>query len=198
MKSKKNISEKTLATYSHRNSLLHNNRTYKIRNDKLVWQDDDIPEVSLEYSNIKTVEAQFAPTRVQSNRYLLRLTTKSKGKVDITNTTYKGIGHFEELNQTYVPFVRELNRRIAEKNPKIQFKKGSSWAGYVFSIFIGILLFVVIIAAFLFFLNAGVLWLAAIKLIILIFFFPRLLRYIKRNKPASYDPLNLPANILPN
>lgn len=198
MNTPENNTQKQAVIYSHRNSLIHKNRTYLVGNSQLFWQDDNKPEISLPYVDIQSVEAVFSPTRVQGNRFLLRLKTKSKGEVDITNTTYKGIGHFEELNQTYVPFVRELNRKIAGSNPRVQFKKGRSWAGYVFSIFMAIILFVVIIIAFLFFLTAGVLWLAAIKLAILIFFFPRLLRYIKRNKPASYDPLNLPTDILPN
>jgi len=48
----------------------------------------------------------------------------------------------------------------------------------------------VIIGAGIFFLTAGLVWIAAIKLAILLFFFPRLIRYVKRNKPGSYDPLN--------
>jgi len=172
-------------------------RTYRIGEDALHWQDDDKPEVSLPYADIKSVEAQFAPSRVQANRYLLRLHSKHHGKVDITNTTYKGIGDFEELNETYVPFVRELHRKIAKVNPAAQFKQGSSWAGYIFSIFVTIALVLVIIGAGMFFLAVGMLWIAAIKLVILLFFFPRLMCYVKRNKPGNYDSCNLPVKILP-
>jgi len=185
-------------SYSHRNSLIHENRTYRIGDDALYWQDDDKPEERLLYSDINSVEAQFAPSRVQSNRYLMRLRTRSKGKIDITNTTYKGIGDFEELNESYVPFVQELHRKIAEVNPAAAFKQGSSWAGYIFAILVTIVLVLVIIGAGMFFLTAGMVWVAAIKLAILIFFFPRLLRYVKRNKPGTYDPFNLPADILPD
>jgi len=193
-----NDPNKTLATYSHRHSLMSKNRTYDIGSHALSWQDDNESEVSLNYNDIQEVEAQFAPSRVQSNRYMLRLISKQKGKIDITNTTYKGIGDFEELNQTFIPFVTELHKKIAAENSDVQFIKGGSKAGYVFSIFMVVILFVVIIAGFLFFLMAGVIWIAAIKIIFLIFFFPRLIRYIKRNKPGNYDPLNLPADILPN
>ena len=97
-----------------------------------------------------------------------------------------------------MPFVHELNRRIAEVNPAAAFKQGSSWAGYIFAILVTIVLVLVIIGAGMFFLTAGMVWVAAIKLAILIFFFPRLLRYVKRNKPGTYDPFNLPADILPD
>ncbi|NWF35887.1 hypothetical protein [Mariprofundus sp. KV] len=184
--------------YTHRNSLIHENRTYRIGDDALSWQDDNKSGERLLYSDIHSVEAQFAPSRVQSNRYLMRLRTRNNGKIDITNTTYKGIGDFEELNESYVPFVSELHRKIAEMNPAAAFKQGSSWAGYLVAIVVTIALVLVIIGAGVFFLTAGMVWVAAIKLAILIFFFPRLLRYVKRNKPGSYDPLKLPADILPD
>ena len=185
-------------TYSHRSSLLHKNRTYYTGDDQLFWQDDDNQQVSLPYEDILSVEAMFVPTRVQSNRYLFRLKSISKGDVEITNTSYKGLGDFEELDNTFVPFVTKLHAKMIKKNSTITFQKGSSWPVYVFAIFIGIILFVLIIAAFLFFLTSGVYLVAAVKLGILIFFFPRLIRYIKLNKPSSYDPLNLPTDILPN
>lgn len=183
--------------YSHRNSLIHKCRTYRIEDDALCWQDDDKLEERLSYSDIQSVEARFAPSRVQSNRYLARLKTRNNAKIDITNTTYKGIGDFEELNDSYVPFVIALHHKIAEMHPAIVFKQGSSWAGYIFAIGVTIALVVVIIGAGMFFLTTGMIWVAAIKLAILIFFFPRLLRYVKRNKPGNYDPFNLPADILP-
>jgi len=184
-------------TYGHRNSLLTKMRTYRMSEDALYWQDDDKPEISLPYAEITSVEAQFAPSRVQENRYLLRLHSNRHEKVDITNTSYKGIGHFEERNESFVPFVRMLHQKIATSNASVVFKKGSSWAGYVFAIVVAFALIAVLVGAGLFFLMAGVIWIAAIKLAILIFLFPRLLRYIKRNKPAEYNPLDLPDNILP-
>jgi len=184
-------------TYAHRNSLLSQLRSYRIEDDALYWQDDHQPEVRLAYADINSVEAQFSPTRVQANRYLLRLKTRSKGNVDITNTSYKGIGDFEELNETYVPFVIELHKKSAAKNPAISFKKGSSWAGYIFAIVVAVALIALIAGAGVFFLVSGMIWIAAIKLAILIFLFPRLIRYIKRNKPASYNPLMLPDHALP-
>ena len=194
----KNDPNEILTTYTHRHSLISKNRTYYIGSHALSWRDDSESEISLDYNDIQKVEAQFAPSRVQSNRYLLRLISKQKRKTDITNTTYKGIGDFEELNQTYIPFVTQLHRIITEKNPNTLFTKGSSKAGYIFSIFMLIILFVISVVAFLFFLISGVIWVAAIKLMIIILLLPRLIRYIKRNKPGSYDPLNLPADILPN
>jgi hypothetical protein len=43
----------------------------------------------------------------------------------------------------------------------------------------------------------GFVWIAAIKLAILLFFIPTLIRYIRRAKPAAYDPLAIPDDALP-
>jgi hypothetical protein len=40
-------------------------------------------------------------------------------------------------------------------------------------------------------------WIAVIKLAVIIFFVPILVRYMKRAKPADYDPLALPSDVLP-
>jgi hypothetical protein len=51
--------------------------------------------------------------------------------------------------------------------------------------------------AFVLLTTIGLIWIAAIKLAVVIFFVPTLVRYIRRAKPATYDPLNLPADVLP-
>jgi hypothetical protein len=43
----------------------------------------------------------------------------------------------------------------------------------------------------------GLVWIAAVKLAILLYFIPTLIRYIRRAKPATYDPLAVPAEVLP-
>lgn len=189
------MTTKTIS-YAHRNSLFHKQRQYRILHDGLAWQDDD-QSVVLPYCDIQSVELQFAPSRVQGNRYLMTLNAKKLGKVQITNTTYRGIGHFEELNETYVPFVQALHQKIADKNSDVVFKQGSSWAGYIFSILVVLFLILVVISAGWFFTMFGMIWVAFIKLVILAYYLPRLWRYIKRNKPAEYDPLALPQNVLP-
>jgi hypothetical protein len=178
-------------------SLVTKVRHYQIGDEALIWQDDDKAPVHMPYGEITSVTCLFAPTRTQPNRFLLRLQTRSRRRIDITNSHYKSFGNFEEKNDSFVAFATELHKKITARNPGTLFHRGSSMAGYIFSIAMAVILFVIVVGAGLFFLMAGVIWIVALKIGLLIFYTPRLLRYIRRNKPSSYNPLDLPKDILP-
>jgi len=186
-----------IITYSHCMSLVTKIRHYQIGGEALIWQDDDKAPIHMPYGEITSVTCLFAPTRTQSNRYLLRIQTRGRGRIDISNSHYKSFGNFEEKNGSFVAFATELHKKIAACNPGTLFHRGSSMAGYIFSIAMAGILFVILVGAGLFFLMAGVIWIVALKIGLLVFYTPTLLRYIRRNKPASYNPLDLPKDILP-
>ena len=77
------------------------------------------------------------------------------------------------------------------------FHKGNSPFGYALNlaltvfIFAGILVVLWLLPVF----DIG--WLVIVKLATILFFVPTLIRYIRRAKPGTYDPLNLPADALP-
>ena len=187
-----------MVEYSHRHSFLTNIRTYKLGKKALFWQEGEGVEQYLPYGDIISVEGLFNPSRVQGNRYLLRLKTRSLGNIDITNTSYKSYGEFEEHNQTYLPFVESLHKKINEESPATRFIKGISQAGYVASIITAILLLIVLLVAGYFFLTNGLITVVIIKTIFIIIYYPSLIRYIKSNKPGVYDPLKLPHEIFPH
>ena len=60
-----------------------------------------------------------------------------------------------------------------------------------------IFIFVMIAVAFLLLFSWGGPLVAIVKLAILLFFVPVLVRYIRRARPGTYDPLALPADVLP-
>lgn len=192
----KAIDEKMLS-YCHRHSFLTKKRTYQLGNRALIWQDEDGPEMAMPYDDIMSVEGQYSPSRVQSNRYLLSIKSRKKERVDITNTTYKGYGDFQENNDSYVPFIRELHRKIMAQNPDVIFKKGISQVGYYLSILTAALLLIVVIVAGYFFFIHGYITVVIFKVVFIIYYFPSLMRYIQKNKPGIYDPIALPSEIIP-
>ncbi|MCF8473975.1 MAG: hypothetical protein K9G26_04695 [Emcibacter sp.] len=186
-----------MVSYTHRHSYLTKMRTYQVGDKSLRWQDDEGLETTLTYKDIISVEGQYTPSRVQPNRYRLRINSHTKGSVDITNTTYKGYGEFKENNDSYIPFVKDLHRKMVNCNPSINFKKGISLLGYILSIVtVAFLLIVVIVAGYFFFIY-GLITIVIIKTAFVIYYFPSLIRYIKNNKPGIYDPINLPPEIIP-
>lgn len=53
--------------------------------------------------------------------------TGSHGKYNIRSHHFVSLGGFQDRNETYVPFVRELCRRAHAANPAAQFLSGSGW-----------------------------------------------------------------------
>lgn len=43
----------------------------------------------------------------------------------------------------------------------------------------------------------GLIWIAVVKLIIILAFIPVLIAYMRRATPGSYDPLDIPKDVLP-
>lgn len=60
-----------------------------------------------------------------------------------------------------------------------------------------IFIFVMIGIAVVMLLNFGLVWIAVVKLVIILFFIPTLIRFMRRSKPASYDPLSPSKDAMP-
>lgn len=186
-----------MVTYSHRKSAVDFNQTYTVEEDSLSWQCEAGKFGRLCYDTITSVEGKFSPTRFQPNRYSLRIKSYDNNALEITNTSYISFGNFEDRSNSYVPFVRTLHEKILRHNPGVNFQKGTSWGGYIFTIIVVTFIVTVIAVAGIFFVLFGLFWVTLIKLALLIYYFPSLLRYVKRNKPGEYDPINLPDDIIP-
>lgn len=185
-------------TYTHRLSALTKLREYRLTNDALIYKDENSSPVTIPYGIFSKVTAEFAPSRVQPNRYFLHLYGSNNGKIDITNTHFAGIGDLEDRSKAYVPFAIALHNKILVNNPAINFEKATTWGGYFFSIIIVLFLLCIVAVAGFLFVVSGLFWVTLIKLALIVYYFPSLIRYVKRNKPGKYDPLNLNQEILPS
>src|SRR5690606_34264058 len=97
----------------------------------------------------------------------------------------------------YHAFVSALVKQIAQANPKAEFARGTSAAGYYASIaFCGatfMLLAVVILS-----LGPTLHWVGLVKFVILLTFLPVVWLYVRKNRPRPFDPLVIPSDILPD
>jgi hypothetical protein len=117
--------------------------------------------------------------------------TRSFGKFKIRSHSYHSPGAFEDRTETYFFLVRELCRRVHASNPEAQFLKGSGW--------IQTLWLIVLIVAALGWLFLALMLLGGADLEDSLTFFVLLAlitsfsgRWIMRNKPELFDPLNPP------
>lgn len=184
-------------SYTTRENALGKRRAYQLTDDALTWQEVDAPVDGVFFDDIAEVQMTFAPTRVSRNRYRTRIIFRHGGMVNIYNTDYAGFADFPEQNPEYVAFIGELHRRLAERGGDIVFRKGSGTGAYAANIILTVFIFAMIALAFVLLFNFGLVWIAVAKLGIVLFFVPTLVRYIRRTKPATYDPRALSEDALP-
>ncbi len=172
-------------------------RTYRLTDDALTWEEDGGKRDGVFYDGIAEVRLAFVPTRISTNRYRARIIFKAGGMAELFNTDYRGFADLAEHNAEYVAFLTELHRRLAAHGKDVVFRQGNSVGQFVFNVALTIFIFVMIALAFLLLFSWGGPLVAIVKLVIVLFFVPVLVRYIRRARPGTYDPLALPEAVLP-
>jgi len=113
------------------------------------------------------------------------------------SSSWKSMFEQERFDDAYSGFIRELHRRLANVNGTAQFDRGSSpfiyWPGIV--IFVGAAFGLAALIARA--LQAGAIASAAIVAAFLVLFLWQAGNFFRRNRPGTYRPEALPADIMP-
>lgn len=184
-------------SYAFNENALVKRRTYRLTEDALTWQAEGEQLDGVFYDEIAEVQMAYIPSRFATNRYRTRIILRRGGMVNLLNTDFTGFGSFTEKNAEYRAFILELHRRLAEHGRNIVYRKGSSGGGYVANMALTIFIFVMIGIAVVMLLNFGLVWIAVVKLVIILFFIPTLIRFMRRSRPESYDPLSPSKDAMP-
>jgi hypothetical protein len=153
------------------------------------------PVQVLPYSEISRVGLRFFPTRVQTNRFECLIDARSR-TLKIGNEFYRGIASFDDRSAEYRIFVTELCRRLAAAQPDTEFFAGR--AAWALALEYGFLLLMALFLGWILWLTGGTFrFLIWVKLAIVAFFLPTLVRYVKRNRPVRFDPRAIPEDVLP-
>src|SRR5437868_5269991 len=117
-------------TYSFRLNRRSRETTYRLGRDELHWQDAR-REGHLDYSSIRTVQVykvRYFGSRATYWRCVLH---HGRGRrMWLQAAHYAGFRRIEDRSATYIPFVKQLELRIAVANPHAAFKHGRDWLGY--------------------------------------------------------------------
>ncbi len=186
-----------MTEYTQRLSPFHKTRTYSLSSGGLEWEEENGGREQLGFDAIEAVELKFAPTRYERNRYRLRIRHQGGGKTDITNKHFRGFASFKDQSSTFVPFLREFHRNLAGANPSVAYRRGMSPSGRLLALVSCLIggLALLFAAAYgrrngndsLFFACLLLLLIAALSL----------WSYFAKNRPGTYDPLELPDELLP-
>ena len=183
--------------YAHRLHAFVGERCYRVGSQALSWSDADGGQGQLEFGDVRKLQLRYSPGRLVERRYTLDLIARRGKRLRINNLHYRGFADFEDRSDSYRPFVLNLHRALALANPALQCAGGSTWAGHLLHLGIALGLLLLLAVAGLALLSAGLAWLIVVKLALIVFYMPRLWRFLKRNRPGRYDPLTPPEHLLP-
>lgn len=170
---------------------------FSLQDESLAWEDAKGAKGHLAYADIVRTRLAFDPARIRQTRHVLDLYSKAGARIRLTSTTYAGMGQYKPRNRAFAAFVRDLHGRIATANPGLHCETGRGWAPYV--AYLGI--FVVCLAAMAW--GVAMMWgqdqrAAAGVLALMVAYFCWLgWDYGVRNRPAVFDPRDVPARALP-
>lgn len=172
-------------------------RTYRLTDDALTWEEEGKPLNGVFFDQIATVRLSFSPTRVATRRFRTRVFPKAGGMTEFFNLSYRGFADFADQSAEYTAFVRELHRRLAAKGKDAAFHAGQSTLAFIRDLLISAFIFVGLAAVVLLLPISALPGVVIVKLVVIAAFAPTLVRYLRRAKPTRYDPLDIPAALLP-
>lgn len=181
--------------YRNKRSFLAKIRTYRLENQSLWISDDQDNPVQIPLAYIRRINIAFTPKKRVYDLYTLTIETTETPIIYVINLT-KERGQERNQSRSFNQFVRELSKQTAEVNPQALFEKGTSQVFYVYNYLIYgslSLICAFISIALIFSIIAPVL----AGFILIKFFWPAFTANLRVNKKGSYDPLNIPDEILP-
>ena len=183
-------------SYSYRPSLLGAPRAFTLTDFGIDWivggRSGSIP-----FGKVRRLRMSFKPNSMQSHRFVTELWADGCPKLQVVSSSWKSMFEQERFDDAYSKFIGELHRRLANVNGTAQFDRGSSpfvyWPGV--AVFAGAALGLAALIARA--LQAGAVTSAAIVAAFLVLFLWQAGNFFRRNRPGTYRPDALPADMMP-
>jgi hypothetical protein len=159
-----------------------------------------VPPRMIALGDIVQVRLEYAPTRPERNRFRCRLTLRTGETLEFFNRRYRGVYQFEETSADYVRFVRGLHDALAAGEalaPGRRYCAGSGAAAYAANVLATGFVFLCFGAIAWFLARVNLTWMIGIKILLILFYLPALLRWVARNRPRMYRPEAIPSDLLP-
>ena len=145
-------------------------------------------------AKLSEVRLRYEPGRFATNRCTVDIITNTGWTAQIDNQHWADVADFEDRSFSYRLLVEALLARLARANPSARLVTGQGamlWASMAFVLLMVAVLFFVVLAI-------GGPIVAMLKLVVLLFFVPTMVRYVRANRrriqPISDAP---PDGVLP-
>jgi hypothetical protein len=183
-------------TYAYRPSVLGATWSYRLGPDAIAW-DTGRRSGEVAFREITRVRLSYRPLTMQTQRYRMEIWSTQAPKLDLVSTSWKSMVEQERLDESYVAFVEELHRCIVAAGAPVQFETGINrliyWPGMALLVVTSLGLALMTVRAL-----AASVWVgAALVAAFLVLFLWQGGNFFRRNRPAVYEPLALPPDLLP-
>lgn len=190
------MAENFKTSYTFRDNKFVSEKNFTLDNNGIAVSEGSL-KYNITYKDIAGVHLKFDPTRFERNRFICILkSVLGYELIKVKSQSYVSIGNFKDQCDDYKNFIIELHKKLKENNAAVLYYGGLSRALYNFYFILSVIVYLVVIGLIILFLNIFPI-IAVVKIILLIFYTPLLLKYFKHNKPLVYLPDNIPKNFLP-
>jgi len=185
-----------IVSYSYRPSVFGAFREFSLTERSIDWA-AGLRSGSIPFNRVRRLRVSYRPHSMQSHRFVTELWADGSPKLLISSSSWKSMMEQERLDGAYSVFVRELHRRLSCANSSTRFERGSNpliyWVGVLVFAGAAVGLAALIVRA----LQAGATTSAAIVGAFLVFYLWQAGNFFRRNRPGTYRPDTLPADVMP-
>jgi hypothetical protein len=183
-------------SYSYRPSVFGAFREFRLTERGIDWA-AGLRSGSIPFDRVRRLRVSYRPHSMQSHRFITELWADGSPKLLISSSSWKSMMEQERLDGAYSAFVRELHRRLSGANSAARFERGSNpliyWVGVLVFVGAAVGLAALIVRA----LQADATTSAAIVGAFLVFYLWQAGNFFRRNRPGTYRPDALPADVMP-
>lgn len=163
-----------------------------------VWLHYYVKDERQSYSvgEIERMRMRFHPGRIKANNYETELHLNNGVVLKIPSLRYVSFGNFLDQGAEYKAFLLALAEKARELNPEFGITVWSNPVSYFIYLVMMVGLYIgLVFVVFTLFAYAG--WLVFVKIALIVFYTPTLVRYFKRNRPSAKKKFPIPENLLP-
>jgi hypothetical protein len=183
-------------TYAYKPALFGAPFEFRLAPTGLEWRKGGLGD-RIPYGRIRRLRLSFRPVNMQSDRFLAEIWATGAPKLQVSSTSWRSMMEQERHDAEYTTFIAELHRRMAAAGSTASFEAGSPpviyWLGAVVFAAVCLALAALAVRA----LQAGAFAAAAIVGGFLALCLWQMGTFFRRNRPATYRPDALPAQVMP-
>lgn len=151
---------------------------------------------SFSVGEIDRMRMRYHPGRIKRNNYETELHLNNGVVLKIPSLRYVSFGNFQDQGEAYKTFLQALANKARELNPEFGITVWSNPVSYFLYLFMMIGMYAILIFV-IFTLFAYIQWLVFVKIALIVFYTPMLVRYFKRNRPSTKKKFPIPEDLLP-